>query len=93
VTDQNVNEYVTHGGNSNGQIQPVGRKEIRLNAFGIELGNIWKMSKSLLAPRARSVRGGSWLYNVLSARSDVSSSTDAGDRRSNLGFALVRQCR
>ena len=45
VTAHNVTEYVTQSGKSNRQVQPVGER--RLNAFGGELGNVWKMSSDL----------------------------------------------
>lgn len=100
VTDANVNQYVTHYNNSNTdgtgrRIQPVGQKT--LNAFGIELGNVWKMSKDIYDPAhpewGRSVRGGSWDYGVGFAESRIRLNADAGARYGNLGFSLVRTCR
>lgn len=98
VTDANVNDYVTHWGNSGPegqkQIQPVGQKT--LNAFGIELGNVWKMSKDLYDPTyatwGRSVRGGTWDGGVNGARSDIRLGANAGFRNGSMGFSLVRTC-
>lgn len=94
VTEQNVNYYLWHSGNSDRRIQPVGQKT--LNDFGIELGNVWKMSRSLRDPEhpewGRSVRGGSWYDLFVFARSGGRVSTGAGGRVGNLGFALVRTC-
>lgn len=94
VNDAHVNEYVTHCKNSNDRIQPIGNK--KLNAFGIELGNIWKMSKDIADPAhpeyGRSIRGGGWGYNVIYAESDVRRGAGAGDRLDGMGFSLVRRC-
>jgi hypothetical protein len=104
VDDTNVDDYLTHWNNSNGTIQPVGLK--KLNAFGIELGNVWKVSKDLYKhlhertrgswPLGRSMRGGSW-HNIVTsaAKSDVRrmAQTGSSGRRDNIGFSLVRSCR
>ena len=93
VTEQNVDDYVTHYGNSNGQIQPVG---IKLpNAFGVELGNVWVMSKDLYN-WGQYVRGGSWGHDVSTAGSGVRNnayvSAHVSVRAPYMGFALVRIC-
>jgi len=94
VTEQNVDQFVNYR-NSNGQIQPVGLKTP--NRFGIELGNVWKISKDLYdAARpswGRSVRGGSWCSDVRSAGLGVRDFALAGYRSGNMGFSLVRTCR
>ena len=93
-TSQNVGEYVTHRGNSNQQIQSVGQK--KLNAFGIELGNVWKMSKELYSQGqpawGRSVRGGGWADDVSGAGSGSRHGAAAGRRSDDVGLALVRTC-
>lgn len=95
VNGTNVNDYVTHWGNSNRQIQPVGQKT--LNGFGLELGNIWKMSKDLYDSAhpewGRSVRGGSWGNDVSLAKSGNRNYAIAGNRGDRMGFSLVRTCR
>lgn len=94
VTAGNVNEFVTHWGNSGHQIQPVGNKTP--NRFGIELGNVWKMSKELYDPAhrnyGRSVRGGGWGSDVYHAESGVRYHACAGDRDGYMGVSLVRTC-
>ena len=91
VTAHNVNEYVTHSGNSNGQVQPVGER--RLNAFGVELGNVWKMSSDLYDTSrrnlGRSMRGGSWRLVVSNAESGNRNNANAGNRNSNMGFDCI----
>jgi formylglycine-generating enzyme required for sulfatase activity len=94
VTDANVDEYMTYSGNSNGKIQPVGGK--KLNAFGIERGNVSKMSKDLFDSTeptwGRSVRGGSCVSVLSCTRSQFSCRAFAGDRGEWIGFSLVRTC-
>lgn len=94
VTAHNVNEYVTHSENSNGQVQPVGQK--RLNAFGVELGNVWKMSSDLYDTShrnlGRSIRGGSCASVLSLAESGPPKIANAGNRYFNMGFGLVRTC-
>jgi formylglycine-generating enzyme required for sulfatase activity len=94
VTDTNVKEYVTYFGNSNRQIKPVGGKF--LNKFGIELGNVWKMSKDIYIPTrpdwGRSIRGGSWSSFAHHAESGNRSSANVGYRFGRMGFSLVRTC-
>ena len=102
VTDENVNQYITHSGNSGGQIQSVGRKDasgefvIKKNEFGIELGNVWKMSKTLYDPArpglGRSISGGSWLGGVGFAKSVGRSYANTGLRNAYMGFSLLRTC-
>jgi formylglycine-generating enzyme required for sulfatase activity len=93
VTDQNVNDYVTHAENSNGQIQPVGNK--RPNAFGIELGNVAKMSKDIFDPAnpylGRSTRDHSWSHTIDGNSAD-SGFVYAGYLRDFIGISLVRTC-
>ena len=85
---------MTYSENSNEQIQSVGQK--RLNAFGIELGNVWKMSKELFIlaqpTLGRSVRGGSWNHDVSDAGSGYRLDANAGYRNGYIGLALVRTC-
>jgi formylglycine-generating enzyme required for sulfatase activity len=99
VIAANVNEFVTYYGNSNpdgtgNQIQSVGNKTS--NRFGIELGNVWKMSKDLHSPaqrsHGRSIRGGGWNNDINFAESGVRSSAYAGYRFDYVGLALVRSC-
>ena len=100
VTDTNVDEYVTYYGNSNKpgpkvrQIQPVGHK--KLNEFGIELGNVWKISKDMYDPAhsewGRAACGGSWYSSASYASSGRRFDAGVGDRGSNDGFALLRTC-
>ena len=94
VTAQNVNDYLTHAGNSNNQVQPVGHKWT--NAFGIELGNVWKISKEDYDPTepalGRAIRGGSCANDVSFAKSRFRGSAGAGNRVDDMGFALVRTC-
>ena len=100
ITDKNVDEYVTHYGNSNKpdpkvrQIQPVGHK--KLNEFGIELGNVWKISKGMYHPVnsewGRAACGGGWCFNASSASSEERIYANVGYRHSNVGFALLRTC-
>jgi hypothetical protein len=101
VTHLNVKEYVTYSENSDTdgtgkKIQPVGLK--KLNAFGIELGNVIKITKDLRTPdlpiRTQRIRGASWS----SERSLVNSDYEflgilVGNRNSFVGFALVRNCK
>ena len=95
VNAQNVNEYVTYVDNSNQQIQPVGQK--KFNAFGIELGNVQKISKTPYDPAdpnwGRSVRGGGWSYADFYAESDYRHNMSIGSRDDDMGFSLVRTCR
>jgi formylglycine-generating enzyme required for sulfatase activity len=94
VTDANVDEYMTYSGNSNGKIQPVGGK--KPNAFGIERGNVWKMSKDIFDSQAphygRSSHGCSALFGLCYAEPQTRLSAVAGYRGSRLGFSLVRTC-
>jgi formylglycine-generating enzyme required for sulfatase activity len=94
VTAANVNEYVTYSGNSNGRIQPVGLKTP--NLCGIELGNVWKLSKDLYDPAhphwGRSIRGGSWDDVVGYSESAERNGASAGYRGGSVGFSLVRRC-
>ena len=94
VTDQNVDRYVTHQGNSNRQIQSVGQK--LLNSFGIELGNVWKMSKTIFDPNqpewGRSFRGGHWRFDVGIAKSVRRFHAYPGYRDDGISFSLVRTC-
>lgn len=94
VTDQNVNDYVTHWENSDQQIQRVGRKAA--NRFEVELGNVWKMSKALYDSEhpkwGRSVRGGGWRSCVSLAGSGICIPADSGYRCVSVGFSLVRTC-
>ena len=101
VTDDNVDQYVTHNGNSDGQIQPVGKKNvqgedaIKKNAFGIELGNVWKLSKNVSHfghHFGRFTRGGSWNDQVNLAQSDRRMIAFSGDRNSDTGLSLTRKC-
>jgi formylglycine-generating enzyme required for sulfatase activity len=101
VTEANVDDYLTHEGNSNTdgigpKIQPIGRK--KLNSFGIELGNIWKMSKDIydsVHPNwGRSKRGGGWFDSKVNMRSDNRSGLSfPGVRYTHVGFTLVRKCK
>ena len=102
VTDENVNQYITHSGNSGRQIQSVGRKDafgefvIKKNEFGIELGNVWKMSKTIFDPAhpewGRSIRGGSWYNFVDFAESVGRYFAGTGYRNDHMGFSLLRTC-
>jgi hypothetical protein len=99
VTDENLDEYVTYYGNSGTdggrKLQPVGHK--KLNAFGIELGNIWKVSKDLLVPSnplfGRSRIGGSWKSSPEWAKSNRITFAGIGNRSDDIGFTLVRYCK
>jgi formylglycine-generating enzyme required for sulfatase activity len=95
VTDANVDEYVTHIGNSNRKIQPVGVKTP--NAFKIELGNVSSISRSPDFDSdnqlwGRKAIGGSYSTLLTQAQSDHRSGVMAGDPRSDSGFSLVRKC-
>jgi hypothetical protein len=86
VTEQNVNDYVTHQLNSSGQMQPVGLKIP--NGFGIELGNVWKLSKD------GTIRGGAWSNSVYQARSAFKNhlSVPGITRHPSIGFVLLKTC-
>ena len=100
VTEKNVDEYVTHYGNSNKpdpkvhQIQPVGHK--KLNEFGIELGNVWEISKNIYDSKhpelGRAAYGRSWRYNASSSSFGKLIGAGVGDRDSYFGFVLLRLC-
>ena len=96
VLDENVDQYVTHSGNSNGRIQEIGRK--LTNSFGIELGNVYKISKDIYNSEwpsfGRTKLGGSWSDDIQLAKSAPSNlwKTIAGFRWSDTGFSLVRTC-
>ena len=94
VTQENADEYIYHYGNSNGQVQPV-RKKLT-NAFAVESGNVWKMSKDLFHPAhptwGRSMRGGSWYGVASGAWSAFHHYAFAGYRLDGMGFSLARTC-
>lgn len=94
VTESNIDHYVTHLGNSNGQIQPIGQK--RLNGFGIELGNVIKITKDIFdssRPQlGRVSRGGSWNSDRQFHGSNYRYPRLLGDRNNQVGFSLVRIC-
>lgn len=96
VTRQNLNDYVTHAGNSNNRIPRVGSK--KLNKFGVSIGDgILKMSKDLSNQQSpeqgRSIRGGSWIGLTVAALSVARFRAFAGNRSGDMGFSLVRTCR
>jgi hypothetical protein len=95
LTEQNAHDYIIHEGNSQGRVQPVGLK--KPNAFGIELGNVWKMSRDPFSPDSRQLgraaRGGSWFFDLSCAESDYRTIIYPGDRQDFVGFSLVRNCR
>ncbi len=95
LNDENVDEYVTHEGNSAGRPRSVGLK--RTNAFGLELGNVLRLSKDpyyTAHPSAgRSARGGCWFFDVRCASSKYKTIAYAGDRQDYIGFSLVRRCK
>lgn len=103
VTNKNADQYVTHKENSGGQIQPVGHK--RLNEFGIELGNVYKISKdscrwltlehhSVSYARFCDLSPGSYCSEVHSAAARLHTDIQIGPRlcREDAGFVLVRDC-
>ncbi len=94
LNDENVDDYITHEGNSSGRLRPVGLK--RVNAFGLELGNVWKLSKDpyyVSQPKVgRTARGGCWFFDLSCASSHYKTIAYAGDRQDFIGFSLVRRC-
>ena len=94
VTKANVNNFVTHSGNSDWRLQPVGHKQ--LNAFGIELGNVWKLSRDIYDSERHewgsSMRGGSFNFPDKLAKSKIRNAAGAGRRKGDIGFTLVRTC-
>lgn len=94
VTDTNANEYVIYWDNSNHQIQSVGQK--KLNAFGIEFGNVWKISSDLIDKmdprRGRAVCSGDWIRVIPNGLSVLLDTTLVGYRFPHVGFDLVRHC-
>ncbi len=91
---ENADDYIFHEGNSRERIQPIGSK--RANAFGIELGNVWKMSKDpFTTPQGsygRVARGGSWFFDLSCAESSYRTIVYPGDRQDFVGLSLVRTC-
>jgi hypothetical protein len=94
LDDENVDPYLIHDGNSAGRPRPVGTK--RTNAFGLELGNVWRLSKDPFYPArpdvGRTARGGSWFFDLHCASSRYKTIAYAGDRQDSIGFSLVRRC-
>lgn len=93
IDDKNVGSYVTSA-RSNHEIKPIGLKE--LNAFGVELGNVWLLTQDIYDPEhpnwGRSIRGGSWKYNVDSAESHVRLNVQVDAPIDDVGFAWSRTC-
>jgi hypothetical protein len=98
VNEGNMNEYITHLGNSNtdgtgDQIQPLGTK--KPNAFNIERPSVWIMSKESYSSDpddGRSMRSGSWLSDIDGVNSAFRFHLTAGSHGVNVGFALARTC-
>ncbi len=94
INYKNADQYVIHEANSKGRVQPIGSK--KTNAFEIELGNVWKMTKDLIDETqplgGRTARGGSWFFDVSCAESNYRTIVYPGDRQNFVGFSLVRKC-
>ncbi len=93
VTDENINKYITYGKNTYYEIQPIGK--VTPNRFGIELGNVWKLTKDLYEDTrpdlGRSIRGGGW-GDSDRPKSDSRFYHHPDDTGSDHGFTLVRHC-
>ena len=96
VNENNVHEFYTHEDSPDSRVHTVGLK--RLNAFGLELGNVWKLSKDIFDPNAplcgRSLRGGVWRHagrNHHLFSSEMPYCDGAGVRSEFKGFTLVRR--
>ena len=94
VNDSNIGQYLDYSSNPDSQIQPVGQKY--LNAFGIELGNVRKISKDLSSPAyphwGQSMLGGSWNDDAYCSDSSVRNCEYAGRRTGTAGFSVIRIC-
>jgi hypothetical protein len=98
VNDNNLDDYIWHFSNSDTRsgrsVQPMETK--KANAFGIERPSVWMMSKDLYDPVqpvfGRTRRGGSFYSCADYAESQFRSSTYAGYRHADVGFALIRTC-
>lgn len=99
VTDNNIDQYVTYFGNSNGQIQPIGKK--LLNRFGVELGNVRRTAKgrtpqpydddNSFAGHCAAL-GGSFTMDRYNCEPLNGGPLTGGSRLDDLGFDLVRTC-
>jgi hypothetical protein len=93
VTINNRLDYITCRENAQDSIQPNGRK-LR-NSFGIELGNVERMSKSPFSPSftGRFALGGAWNEEGRSAELIYRGTETPGVYSPGIGISLIRKCK